>query len=98
MRNNAATFSHPETIRKIKAALWIARIEAAKLAKRRGSLSGKAGTYASEGRQYVQNKKGNNYLRVSVYRETDGGYAVHIWGDQSRDVTGLVMAGAIKAH
>ena len=89
MRNNAATFSHPETIRKIRAALWLARIEAVKKSKQTGK--------AHMGTQYVRNRKGISYLRVSVGKDKRG-FWVHIWGDQSRDITGLVLAGAIRAN
>lgn len=84
MRNNANTFSHPKTQQKIRFALWLARLES----KRKEKEGGKQ----CEGRQYVQNRKGCNYLRVSVYAGGD----VKIWGDCSRDVTGLVFGAAIR--
>lgn len=79
MRNNVTAFSHPEVIRKIRGALWIARIEAKKTGR--------------EGRQYIANRKGNNFLRVSAY--ADGSF--RIWGDQSREVTPLILAAVVRS-
>lgn len=92
MYQNANTFSHPETVRKVRAALWVARMEAHKKAKARKAAGGiPCGEYAAEGRQYVQNRKGRNYLRVSVYAAHDGTTTVRVWGDKARDVTALVL-------
>lgn len=98
MRNNITALVHPETLRKMRAALWIARIEATKKAKARKAQGGMAcGQYACEARQYITNARGHNYLRLSVYVEHDGGQSVRVYGDQARDVTGLVMRATMRA-
>lgn len=83
MRNNVNTFKHPKVICAIRFALWLARLEAKKKSKQ---FSGFV-----KGTQYVRNRKGNNYLRVDVY----GDGVVRIFGDQSRDVTGIVLQSAL---
>lgn len=92
MYQNANTMSHPETIRKMRAALWIARMDAHKKAKARKAAGGiPCGEYIAEGRQYVANRKGQLYLRVSVFAGHDGTKAVRVYGDQGRDITALVL-------
>ena len=80
MKNTITSFSHPTAQKQIRRALWLARLEQAK-----------TGQHA---KQYVQNRKGNNYLRVSVHADR----SVVIYGDCSRIVTDKVLTAIIKAR
>lgn len=80
MKNTITQFSHPTVVKQIRRALWLARLEQAKTGK--------------DSRQYVQNRKGNNYLRISVHSDR----SVVIYGDCSRIVTDKVLTAAIKAR
>ena len=53
MRNNPTMIKHPTVLRRIRAALWLGRMEAIKTGERV--------------KHYISNRKGNNFLRVDVY-------------------------------
>lgn len=90
MKNNAATFSHPATIQKLRWALWLTRLEAVKRSKQNNVGYGFAKTY-------IQNKKGRNYLRLDVTRD-NGTTIARVWGDCSKLVTDLAITGAVKHY
>lgn len=81
MRNNITALAHPTIKRKIRHAVWLAKLEA--YAKRRDGISYQG---QSAGRQYVANRKGNNILRIDWF--VLGGLVVY--GDQSRNITAMV--------
>lgn len=85
MRNNTAALRHPTIKRSIRRAIWLAKLEA-----KRKELNGTAGFV--RGVQYVQNRKGNNVIRVDWYRgECAADSGLIAYGDQSRNITGLVQ-------
>ena len=78
MRNNSTALAHPTMQRKLRYALWLAKLEAMQKHKR--------GAVAARGTQYIQNRKGHNVMRLDWNVCT----GVTVWGDQSRNITGMV--------
>lgn len=75
MKNNITMLSHPTIQRKIRNAIWLAKLEA---------LS----TKKDARKVYVQNRKGNNIMRVDVSKDLQ----ITVWGDCSRNISDMVMA------
>ena len=71
MHNNASALQHPTMQRKIRQALWLARLEHKATGKR--------------SRQYVPNRHGRLIMRLDL-----GADGITVWGDLSRDITGMV--------
>lgn len=85
MKNNITALQHPTIQRKIRHAIWLAKLEAYAARRYDMQLHG-IETRNNRGIQYVANRKGHNILRVDWY--TIGG--LWVYGDQSRNVTHLV--------
>lgn len=66
------SLNHPKTIKRIKRALWLAKLAACK--------NGQRGT------EYVKNKKGNNYLRIDVYKTGE----LQCYASRQQNVTALI--------
>lgn len=75
MRNNITMLNHPTMQRKIRSAIWMAKLQA--------KATGKAAKQF-----YVQNRHGNNIMRVDVSPSLE----VTVWGDCSRNITDMVVA------
>lgn len=84
MRNNITALKHPTIVRKIRRAIWLAKLEAMR--------KHKDGCIFSRGKQYVENRKGHNIMRVDWCININGYGALVVWGDQSRNITGMVEA------
>lgn len=80
MRNNITALQHPTIKRKIRRALWLAKLECLK--------EQRDGNPFACGRQYVQNRHGHNIMRVDYWPLT----GIKVWGDQSRNITSMVVA------
>lgn len=87
MRNNIAALRHPTIQRKIRHAIWLAKLEAYRF------KAEDKGTCASSwsGRQYVQNRKGHNIMRVDFRVSGWLSQSLTVWGDQSRNITNMVL-------
>ena len=86
MRNNITALKHPTIVRKIRRAIWLAKLEAH--AKVRDCRKAQKGIAQYRGTQYVENRKGHNIMRVDWYY----GSGVVVYGDQSRNITNMVEA------
>jgi hypothetical protein len=85
MRNNITALQHPTIKRKIRRAIWLAKLAAH--AEARG-LPEPADYRRHTKQHYVTNRKGKNILRVD-YNYITG---LTVWGDQSRNITSMVKA------
>lgn len=74
MKNNITMMSHPTMQRKIRNAIWLSKIQA--------KATGKTAKQF-----YVQNRNGQNIMRVDVSPSLE----VTVWGDCSRNVTSMVL-------
>lgn len=84
MRNNITALKHPTIARKIRRAVWLAKLEAMR--------KHKDGHSFSRGKQYVENRKGHNIMRVDWCIDRHGISALVVWGDKSRNITNMVEA------
>lgn len=84
MRNNITALKHPTIVRKIRRAVWLAKLEAMR--------NHKDGHSFSRGKQYVENRKGHNIMRVDWCININGCGELVVWGDQSRNITDMVEA------
>lgn len=84
MRNNITALKHPTIVRKIRLAIWLAKLEAIR--------KHKDGYSFSRGKQYVENRKGHNIMRVDWCIDFNGYGSLVVWGDQSRNITSMVEA------
>ena len=75
MKNNITMLNHPTMQRKIRNAIWMAKLQA--------KATGKPTK-----QWYVQNRHGNNILRVDVAADL----SITVWGDMSRNITDMVVA------
>ena len=80
MRNNITAFQHPTIKRKIRRAIWLAKLEVTKERKKNSRKLHHAV-------QYVQNRKGNNILRIDY---NSAGFLT-VWGDLCRNITPMVV-------
>lgn len=89
MHNNITALQHPTIKRKIKRAIWLAKLAAYAQAKGMPEPT----DYRRHAKQhYVSNRKGRVIMRVD-YSVNSG---VTVWGDCSRNITALVL-GALHA-
>lgn len=85
MRNNITALKHPTIVRKIRRAIWLAKLAAHAIEKGLPAPS----DYRRHAKQhYVQNRHGRNVMRVDYSTRT----GLTVWGDQSRDITDMVEA------
>lgn len=80
MHNNISALRHPTIQRKIRQAIWLARLAAYADKK-------KTGTSGISKHNYVQNRHGQNIMRIDYY--TNGGLVVY--GDQARNITAMIQ-------
>ena len=82
MRNNITAYKHPTIVRKIRQALWLAKLEAVR--------EYKNGKFPYHAKRYVTNRHGHNIMRVSFFIDFDGRY-MQVYGDQSRNITDMIV-------
>ncbi len=81
MTITASSLTHPTTIRHIRQALWLCKIELCKLKRQAAKCRAV---------QYVKNKKGENYLRVDL--AYNGDLCVYAGGQGSKDYSKAVIS------
>lgn len=85
MRNNITALKHPTIVRKIRRAIWLAKLAAHAIEK---GLPEPSDYYRHAKQHYVQNRHGNAIMRVDYSTYT----GLTVWGDQSRNITDMVEA------
>lgn len=86
MTLNITSLKHPKIQRKIRRAIWLARLEATK--KR---IDNQATDWV-RGWQYVTNRKGHNIMRVDWNIDKDGTERLVVWGPYYHQITKMVEA------
>lgn len=84
MRNNVSALRHPTIQRKIRHAIWLAKLEAMR------NYKADKHKLFNRGKQYVQNRHGHNIMRVDWNISVAGQQWLTVWGDQSRNITAMV--------
>lgn len=85
MKLNITSLNHPTIVRKIRRAIWLAKLAAHAIEKGLPEPS----DYRRHAKQhYVQNRRGRNIMRVDYNTHT----GLIVWGDESRNITDMVEA------
>ena len=80
MRTNINALKHPTIVRKIRRAVWLAKLAAHAIEKGMVEPS----DYHRHAKQhYVQNRHGQNIMRVDYSTYT----GLTVWGEESRNIT-----------
>lgn len=83
MRNNITALMHPTIQRKLRRAIWLAKLAAKSIEK---GIPEPSDYWRHTKQHYVQNRLGRNIMRVDYYISI--GFCV--WGDGSRNITKMV--------
>lgn len=85
MKNNITALMHPTMQRKIRRAIWLAKLAAVSTEKGIPEPT----DYRRHNKQhYIQNRLGQNIMRVDYSTYT----GLTVWGDCSRNITYMVEA------
>lgn len=85
MHNNITALRHPTVMTKVRRAVWMAKLIAARKAKQNESFP--------RGVQYVENRKGFYFMRIDWVH----GVGLTAYGQESRNITKIVNAALYEA-